>query len=170
MTRKAYALVGLTSLILLGFATATASASPSGAANCSAVGPSTIKSNLGITVQTPSSGNPSSFGRLTYLACGYGSNVTITFITPATGAGYNLLMATLKKATIVKNVAGSGIAAFSGTGSSTSSVFANGKTTTTTVATTNLWVYGGKAIFEISVGKGNLSHEELLAKVMLKEV
>lgn len=170
MTRKLHALVGLAGLLLLGVGTATASAAPSVAANCSAVAPSTITSNLGITVSTPSSGSTSSFGGLSYLTCSYGSNVTITFITPATGAGYSLLMATLKKATIVKNVTGIGVAAFSGTGSSTSSTFANGKSTTTTVATTNLWVYAGKAIFEISVGKGNLAHEELLAKAMLKDV
>jgi hypothetical protein len=170
MTRKAQILVGLFGILLLGVGTTTASAALSVAPTCAAIAPSVVTANLGITVQTPSSGSPSSFGGLSYLTCSYGSNVTITFITPASGTGWNLVVATLKKATIEKTVTGIGAAAFSGTGTSTSSVFANGKTTTTTVATTNLWVYGGNAIFEISVGKGNLPHEELLAKAMLKDV
>jgi hypothetical protein len=148
-----------------------ASAFRAAAPTCTSVGPTLIKSALGATVETTPSSSTSSYGGVTTLTCGYGGSVTISFISPATASGYNLLMTTLKHATIETTVTGLGTAAFSGTGSSTTSVYANGKSTTTTVATTNLWVYvAGKSIFEISVSKGSLTREKTLAKSMVRLV
>ena len=132
-----------------------------------------IRSELGITVPAASTSGTytplaSALSGLTFLTCGYGARVSITFITPATASGYSSLMAQLKKAAIVSTVRGIGSAAFSGTGPSTSSTLANGETATTTMVAENLWVYvAGKSIFELSVRKGNLTREKALAKSML---
>ena len=163
---RVVALVAVLGLALAG----SASARPAAAPTCATVPSSTVQAALGGTMQgTPGIGN-SKIGGLAYLTCTYNATANITFISPTTSSAFASLLAMLKKATKVSTVTGIGTSAFSGTGSNTSSTCtAGGSCKMVTVTAQNLWVYvAGKAIFEISVGKGSLSREESLAKTIIK--
>jgi len=148
-----------------------ASAAPTNAPTCATVAPSLVKTTLGITVQSTVQSSNSAFSGLKYLLCTYAPTTFIEYISPASGTGWNTLTSQLKHATVLAAASGLGTAAFSGTGTNTSSTFVNGKSKMVTTKTTNLWVYvAGKAIFEISVGNGNLAREKVLALKMVKLV
>jgi hypothetical protein len=170
---RAATFLTLTAAVAAAVACVPAFSARAAAPTCSTISTALVKSALGIAVQPTASSSTSSFGGHAYLDCAYGSGAStgasIEYISPYTSAGWSSLQSMLKKAAEAKTVAGIGTGAFSGTGSSTiASNTPGGKTKMTTVTTENLWVYvNGKAIFEISVPKGNLMREEALAKKMV---
>jgi hypothetical protein len=136
----------------------------------SCISSSVVKSELGVSVQTPpnSSISTNSFDgyKATVDDCTYSSLVNISYSTPATTGNWSKTESTLKRATAESAVSGIGNGAFSGTGSNTiSTCKGTGTCTNKTVTEDNLWFFvTGKAIVEISAAGVTSAREEALAR------